>query len=225
MQPPGATWRRGRSSPDAQPAGDGRERSRLCACCASVRSTASAPIVTGLPRGVVSRPGLVAGRQQHWHSALAAPTEPPSLWLWRDGAARVRMAAASRIRGLRRSRTGGMGRASTARAFPAGLPCRAAAAGRRLSRDHVGAWRPGRPDAAQFPARHPDAAGAGLRRADAERARQFRLRPRLHRERRRRAAARQCDRPRARPALARRASGDRCASASASWASRTAASW
>jgi dipeptidyl aminopeptidase/acylaminoacyl peptidase len=45
-------------------------------------------IVTGLPRGIVADPtfspdGLALA------FTVASPTEPPSLWLWRDGAARV----------------------------------------------------------------------------------------------------------------------------------------
>ena len=43
---------------------DGRERSRLCACCGSGRRTASARSSTGLPRGVISEPGFVAGRHK-----------------------------------------------------------------------------------------------------------------------------------------------------------------
>ena len=46
------------------------------------------PVVTGLPHGVVTRSGLVAGQRTLAFSA-AAPTEPPSLWLWHDGAARA----------------------------------------------------------------------------------------------------------------------------------------
>jgi dipeptidyl aminopeptidase/acylaminoacyl peptidase len=46
------------------------------------------PIIAGIPRGVVADPtfspdGLALA------FTVASPTEPPSLWLWRDGAARV----------------------------------------------------------------------------------------------------------------------------------------
>ncbi len=44
-------------------------------------------IVTGLPRGVVNDLAWSADNTALAFSA-AAPTEPPSLWLWRDGAAR-----------------------------------------------------------------------------------------------------------------------------------------
>jgi dipeptidyl aminopeptidase/acylaminoacyl peptidase len=46
------------------------------------------PVVAGLPRGVVTDLTWSADSGTLAFSA-AAPTEPPSLWLWRDGAARV----------------------------------------------------------------------------------------------------------------------------------------
>jgi dipeptidyl aminopeptidase/acylaminoacyl peptidase len=46
------------------------------------------PVVTGLPRGIVSDLAWSADSTALAFSA-AAPTEPASLWLWRDGAARV----------------------------------------------------------------------------------------------------------------------------------------
>jgi len=45
------------------------------------------PVVTGLPRGVVSDLAWSADSTMLAFSA-AAPTEPPSLWVWRDGTAR-----------------------------------------------------------------------------------------------------------------------------------------
>ncbi len=168
------------------------------------------PVVTGLPRGVVTDLTWSPDGSALAFSA-AAPTEPPSLWLWRDGAARVAWQPEARpepagfvdfelvswesFDGMR------IPRLARVAAHPA--------ARRRLSRGHLGPWRAGQPDAAEFPARHADAARAGLRRAAAECARQFRLRPRLYRERRCRTAPRQCDRSRAWQALARRASRDR----------------
>ena len=46
------------------------------------------PIVTGLPRGVVTDLAWSPDGSTLAFST-AAPTEPPSLWLWRDGSARV----------------------------------------------------------------------------------------------------------------------------------------
>jgi dipeptidyl aminopeptidase/acylaminoacyl peptidase len=46
------------------------------------------PVVTGLPSGVVSDLAWSPDGSMLAFSA-ATPTEPPSLWLWRDGAARV----------------------------------------------------------------------------------------------------------------------------------------
>jgi dipeptidyl aminopeptidase/acylaminoacyl peptidase len=46
------------------------------------------PIVTGLPRGVVTDLAWSPDSSTLAFS-VAAPTEPPSLWLWRDGSARV----------------------------------------------------------------------------------------------------------------------------------------
>ncbi|HEY2618380.1 MAG TPA: S9 family peptidase [Acetobacteraceae bacterium] len=46
------------------------------------------PVVTGLPRGIVTDLTWSADSTTLAFS-VAAPTEPPSLWLWRDGAARV----------------------------------------------------------------------------------------------------------------------------------------
>ncbi len=46
------------------------------------------PVVTGLPRGIVTDLTWSADSTTLAFS-VATPTEPPSLWLWRDGAARV----------------------------------------------------------------------------------------------------------------------------------------
>ena len=170
------------------------------------------PVVTGLPRGVVTEPTF-APDGTTLAFTVAAPTLPPSLWLWRDGTARPLWQPETPIdpAQLRRSRAGGVAELRRHSAFPAGWRCRAATMPDRGYPAII--WVHGGPvgtDAAELPPRHPDAAGAGLRRAAAERARQFRLWPPLHRKRRRQQAARQRDGPGARPALARRASGNRC---------------
>jgi dipeptidyl aminopeptidase/acylaminoacyl peptidase len=46
------------------------------------------PVVSGLPRGVITDLAWSPDSSNLVFSA-AAPTQPPSLWLWRDGAARV----------------------------------------------------------------------------------------------------------------------------------------
>ena len=110
------------------------------------------PVVTGLPRGVVTDLAWSPDGSALAFSA-AAPTEPPSLWLWRDGAARVDGSRSRcRIRRLRRFRAGGVGELRR-HAHPrlARIAARPAA-GRRLSRHHLGAWRAGRPGAAELPA-------------------------------------------------------------------------
>lgn len=45
-------------------------------------------VVTGLPRGVIAEPTFSPDGASLAFT-VATPTEPPSLWLWRDGAARV----------------------------------------------------------------------------------------------------------------------------------------
>ena len=83
------------------------------------------PVVTGLPRGVVTDLTWSPDGSTLAFGA-AAPTEPPSLWLWRDGDVRVawqpepgRNPPASSISNWCH------GRVSTAHAFPAGSRCRA----------------------------------------------------------------------------------------------------
>ena len=139
------------------------------------------PIVAGLPRGVVTDLAWSPDGSTLAFSA-AAPTEPPSLWLWRDGSARVAWRPDVALEfvdfelvewpSFDGSRIPGW----------LALP--------RIQRPAAGypavVWVHGGPvgqTPAQLPPRHPDAAGAGLRRADAECARQFRLRPRVYRER------------------------------------------
>ncbi len=46
------------------------------------------PVVAGLPHGVVTEPAWSPDGRALAFSA-AAPTVPPSIWLWRDGSARV----------------------------------------------------------------------------------------------------------------------------------------
>ncbi len=109
------------------------------------------PVVTGLPRGVVTDLAWSPDGSTLAFSA-AAPTEPPSLWLWRDGAARVAWQPERRRCELRRSRAGGMAEFRRhAHSRLAGIAAQPEARS-RLSRGRLGAWRPGRPDAAEFPA-------------------------------------------------------------------------
>ena len=141
------------------------------------------PVVTGLPRGVVSD---LAWSADGSALAFSVPRRRPSRRRSGCGATAPRASHGGRtatwIWRLRRSGTGVVAKLRRhARSRLVRVAARPATS-RRLSSRHVGAWRAGRPDAAELPARHPDAARAGLRRAAAECARQFRLWPHLHRE-------------------------------------------
>ena len=123
MKLAGATWRPGRSRPMRALLAT-VENDRGYAVLRVGPIDGERPVVTGLPRGVVTDLAWSPDGSALAFSA-AAPTEPPSLWLWRDGAARVvwqpepRSLRASSISSWWR------GRASTAHAFPAGSRCRA----------------------------------------------------------------------------------------------------
>ena len=66
--------------------------------------------MTGLPRGVVADLAFSPDGGALAFTA-ASPTEPPSLWLWRDGAARIVWQPEPHVdpRELRRFGIGGMG--------------------------------------------------------------------------------------------------------------------
>ena len=183
------------------------------------------PVVTGLPRGVISD---LAWSPDGGTLAFvgAAPTEPASLWLWRDGAARVARQPEALLQP-----TGFVDlepvswESFDAMRIPGWLALPPGPRPVVGIRSHVGPWRAGEPGAAEFPSRHSDVARAGLRRTAAECTRQFRLWPRLYRERRCGTAPRQCDRSRAWQALARRSPRDRRRAHRHHGSVGTAASW
>ena len=81
-------------------------------------------------------------------------------------------------------RTGLNGPASIIARIPGWLALAAGqSAARRLAGRDLGPWRPGRADTGEFPPRNANAAGAGLRRPDAQCARQLWIRTRLVRKR------------------------------------------
>ena len=168
------------------------------------------PAVTGLPAGVVADLAFSPDGDALAFTA-ASPTEPPSLWLWRDGTARcvwrpdsqvgsenfvdLDLVAWESFDGTRIP--GWLALPRTARP-PGGYPAIVWVHG-----GPVAQTRPNfRPDiqmllAHGFAVLLPNVRGSTG------------LRPRLCGKRRRREAARQRDRPRLRPSLARRASRDR----------------
>ena len=134
--------------------------------------------VVGLP------PGVVADLAWSPDGALlafsfAAPTMPGGIWLWEGGAVRpvwqpdcavpVEDFALVDWTSFDGQRVPGWF------ALPAGAAARC-----RVARRRLGPWRPGGAGAGGLPRGHAGAAETGLCRADAECARQHRLRPRLY---------------------------------------------
>ena len=111
------------------------------------------PVVTGLPRGVVGDLSWSADGSALAFSA-AAPTDPAiALGVARRRSAR-RMAAGTATRSCRLRRSG-TGVVAQLRRHSRSRMVRVATQSpptRRLSSHHVGAWRAGQPDAAEFPA-------------------------------------------------------------------------
>ena len=166
------------------------------------------PEVSGLPRGVVSDLAWSPDSSSLAFSA-AAPTQPPSLWLWRDGAARVTWRPEPHPGGFVDFELVSWESFDGAR-IPGWLAlprsARPAAGYPAIMWVHggpVGQTRPNfRPDIQMLLAQ-------GFAVLLAECARQLRLWPQLHKERRCGTAARQRHRPRARQALAGRTPGNR----------------
>ncbi len=188
------------------------------------------PVVTGLPEGIVGDLNWGPGGKRLAFTAQG-PVTPPGIWLWQDGAVRPLVQPDPAEAGIDPARLVAPSLVEwtsfDGRTIP-GWFAHAARVPRRwaASRRGVGAWRPGVADAGQFPARHPDAAVPGLRRADAEHPRQHRLWPRLYGSRRSRASA-PTRWPTSPPAVHWLAAQPEAStpSASASWANPMAGGW